>query len=369
VSAAPGLLLYGAYGYTGELIAREAVRRGLEPILAGRDAAAVGALARELALPARCCALDQPAALRTGLEGVAVVVHAAGPFVRTSRPMVDACLAAGAHYLDITGEIDVYEAIYRRHEAALRSGVGLVPGVGFDVVPSDALAARLAAALPDAAELDLAFTTDRGSASRGTLVTMLERLPAAGCVRRDGKLVPVPLAFATMEVDFPGLGRRSVMTIPWGDLAAAWRTTGIPNLRTFVGASPRTIRRLRRLRPLLPLVGWNPLRRLLQALVRRKVTGPDEATRRSARAFLWGRARTLDGRVATGALSVPEGYAFTAAAAVEAARRALAGELAPGAWTPTRAFGPRLVDAIPEVRWGEVAIAAAPSPVIAREPR
>jgi len=351
VSAAHRLLLYGANGYTGELVAREAVRRGLAPILAGRRADALAALARELGLPARDFALDDPAALAAGLDGAAVVLHCAGPFSRTSRPMVDACLARRVHYLDITGEIDVYESIYRRDEEARRSGVGLVPGVGFDVVPSDALAARLAAALPSAVELDLAFTTDRGSASRGTLVTMLERLPAAGCVRRGGKLVPVPLADAALEVDFPGLGRRSVVTIPWGDLASAWRTSGIPNLRTFVGASPLSIRRLRRLRLLLPLVGWRPIKRLLQAIVRHRVTGPDEATRRTARAFLWGRARDAEGREASASLSVPEGYAFTAVAAAEAARRALAGELAPGAWTPTRAFGPALVDSVAGVRW------------------
>jgi len=344
------LLIYGANGYTGELIARHAVHSGLAPILAGRNASAIGALAEELGCEARSFGLEDPAALVAGLAGVAVVVHAAGPFSRTSQPMVDACLAVGAHYLDITGEIDVYEAIYRRHDEARRAGVGLVPGVGFDVVPSDALAARLGEALPDAVELDLAFTTDRGSASRGTLVTLLERLPAAGCVRRNRKLVPVPLAYATMEVDFPALGRRSVVTIPWGDLASAFRTTGIPNLRTLVGASPRTIRRLRRLRPLLPLVGWLPLKRLLQSIVRRRVVGPDESTRRTARAFLWGRVRSADGREATASSSVPEGYAFTAAAAVEAARRALAGELAPGAWTPTQAFGQTLLAAIPGVR-------------------
>ena len=332
-------------------MAREAARRSLAPVLAGRDGGAVGALAAELACEAREFALDDPAALASGLHEIAVVLHCAGPFSRTSRPMVDACLAARALYLDITGEIDVYEAIYRRHSEAQRAGVGLVPGVGFDVVPSDALAARLAEALPDAVALDLAFTTDRGGASRGTLVTLLERLPAAGCVRRDGKLEVVPLASATMEVDFPGLGRRSVVTLPWGDLAAAWRTTGIPNLRTFVGASPRTIRRLRRLRPLVALAGWRSAKRALQALARRWVSGPDAATRRAARAFLWGRARAADGREACASLSVAEGYSFTALAAVEAARRTLAGELRPGAWTPTQAFGRELVDAVDGVRW------------------
>lgn len=329
------------------------MRRGLTPILAGRRAAPVALLAQGLGLEARSFVLDDPVATRAGLRGVAVVLHCAGPFVHTSRPMVDACLATGAHYLDITGEIDVYESIYTRDGVAAQAGVALVPGVGFDVVPSDALAARLAAALPGAESLDLAFSTDRGHASRGTLVTMIERMPASGAVRRDGELVAVPLAWRSEEIDFPGLGRRSVMTIPWGDLASAWRTTGIPNLTTSVGTPPRTVRRLRRLRPLLPLVGLRPVKRLLQAIVRRRVVGPDEATRRSARAYLHGRVRDGEGRVATGSLSVPEGYAFTATAAVEAARRALAGELRPGATTPTLAFGVEWVDGLAGVEWSE----------------
>lgn len=313
----------------------------------------MAALAGALGFEARAFPLDEPAALRAGLEDVSVVLHCAGPFVHTSRPMVDACLAAGAHYLDITGEIDVYEAAYARDAEAAAAGVGLVPGVGFDVVPSDALAARLAAALPGARSLDLAFTTDRGHASRGTLVTMIERMPASGAVRREGDLVAVPLAWRSEELDFPHLGRRTVMTIPWGDLASAWRTTGIPNLTTSVGTPPRTVRRLRRLRPLLPLVGLRPVKRLLQAIVRRRVVGPDEATRRSARAYLCGRVRDDSGRTVTGSLSVPEGYAFTATAAVEAARRTLAGELRPGATTPTLAFGVEWVDGLAGVEWSE----------------
>ena len=106
-------LIYGANGYSGALIACEAQARGLRPILAGRSAA-VQALATELGLEARSFALDQPAAVRAGLEGVALVLHCAGPFSATSAPMVAACLAAGSHYLDITGEIDVFEALAAR---------------------------------------------------------------------------------------------------------------------------------------------------------------------------------------------------------------------------------------------------------------
>jgi short subunit dehydrogenase-like uncharacterized protein len=347
-----GLLLYGANGYTGELIAREAARRGLAPVLAGRRAEALEPLARELGLEPRAFALENPEAVAAALDGVRVVLHAAGPFVRTSRTMVDACLARGAHYLDITGEIGVFEPILGRDGEAKRAGVALVPGVGFDVVPSDALAAALHEALPGADRLDLAFAGSSGaSSSRGTLVTMLEGLPRIGWERRAGRLVPVPAAAATLDIEFPGLGRRRVVQIPWGDLATAWRTTGIPNLRTFAAMPPRTIRLLRWARPLLPLAGLGPIKRALQARVRRTVTGPSPEVRARARMHLWGRVTAPDGGNRARTLSVPEGYAFTALAAVEAARRALAGELDPGAWTPTLGFGRGLLDAIPGVQW------------------
>ena len=105
------LLVYGANGYTGELIARQAVARGLRPILAGRTRASLERLATDLALPHRVFALEDPAAVDAGLEGVAAVLHAAGPFSRTSRPMADGCLRRGVHYLDVTGEGAVFAAL------------------------------------------------------------------------------------------------------------------------------------------------------------------------------------------------------------------------------------------------------------------
>lgn len=351
---ASDLLLYGAYGYTGELIAREAVRRGLAPILAGRRAEALAPLAGELALPYRTAALEDSAALAAMLDGVAVVLHAAGPFVRTARPMLDACRAARAHYLDITGEIAVFEEIFRRDAELRDAGVAAVPGVGFDVVPSDALAAELARALPAATRLDLAFATSGGGWSRGTLVTMLEGLPAVGWERRGGRLVAVRPFAATLDIDLPGLGRRRAVQIPWGDLSTAWRTTGIPDIRTFAAQPPRRIRLARLLVPFLGALGRPAIRRRLQAMVRRRVTGPSAEARREARVVLWGRAAAPDGAEVVRTLEVPESYTLTALAAVECARRALAGELRPGAWTPSRAFGPGLLAAIPGTRWNPV---------------
>jgi short subunit dehydrogenase-like uncharacterized protein len=350
-------LIYGANGYTGELAAREAVRRGLSPILAGRSADAVSHLARELGLPSRSFPLDDPAVVRAGLVGVEAVLHCAGPFVRTSPIMVNACLATGVHYLDITGEIAVFEAVLStpKADAALRAGIALLPGVGFDVVPSDSVAFRLEAALPGATELALAFASDRSSYSRGTAKTMIENLPHAGAVRRNGKIVPVPLAYDARKIDFGGqLGPRWTVTIPWGDVATAYHTTGIPNIRVYTGMPPSQIRRMRLFRPLLPLTGLKTVKQFLARRVDRQEPGPGPEARATARTYLWGEVRDAAGTCLTTTLETPEAYAFTAVSAVSAVERALAGAVSPGAWTPTRAFGPDFVTGLPGVVVGEV---------------
>src|ERR1043165_9866442 len=146
-------VIHAATGSPGGLTAREAGRRGHRPILAGRDAAKLEPLARELGCDVRAFGLDD-----IDLAGVDLVLHCAGPFTITSAPMVHACLRAGAHYVDITGEIPVFEAILSRDAEAKARGVTLLPGAGFDIVPTDCLAAMLAERLPDATELLLAFS-------------------------------------------------------------------------------------------------------------------------------------------------------------------------------------------------------------------
>lgn len=348
-------MIYGANGYTGELAAREAAARGERPVLAGRNAETVAALARDLGLEHRAFPLDDPGVLARGIEGMAAVLHCAGPFVRTSRAMVAACLTVRAHYLDITGEIAVFEKVLARGQEAREAGVALLPGVGFDVVPSDCLAARLAEALPDATSLILAFASDRGTVSRGTMKTMIESLPAAGAVRRGGRIVPVPVAWDAREIDFGGrLGKRWAMTIPWGDVSTAWHSTGIPDIRVYTGTPRSGVRRLRFLAPFLPLAGWKPLKRYLQSRVDRRAPGPSEEVRRTARTYLWGEATNAAGARVTARLETPEAYHLTAVSAVECARRAAAGEVEPGAWTPSKAFGARFVDSLPGVVAGAV---------------
>ena len=330
-------MIYGANGYTGELTAREAVRRGQRPILAGRNAGAIEALARELGCEARAFDLDAPQ-----LDGVKAVLHCAGPFSHTSKPMVSACLAAGAHYLDITGEIAVFESVFRRDADAKERGIALLPGVGFDVVPTDCLAAMLHAKLPDANELWLAFSS-RSGVSRGTLKTMLEGAGWGGAIRKDGKIVRVPQAWDVREIPYPS-GPRMSMTIPWGDISTAYRSTHIPNIRVYNGQGRRAIARIRRMRPFLPLLRLRPIQRIAQKWASR-TTGPSEELRTKTKTELWGRVANERGEEQTMTLIVDEGYHFTVKSSLAAVERVLASTLS-GALTPSMAFGANFVNEI-----------------------
>ncbi|HEY1381652.1 MAG TPA: saccharopine dehydrogenase NADP-binding domain-containing protein [Gemmataceae bacterium] len=342
------LLIYGANGYTGALIAREAVAHGRRPILAGRTARAVAALATELGLEHRTFALDDPAAIAAGLRGVAAVLNCAGPFARTAGPLAGACLADRVHYLDVTGEIAVFEALAGRDREAGAAGVTLLPGVGFDVVPSDCLAAHLKRRLPTATRLTLVFQ-GLGRVSHGTATTLAENLHRGGMVRRGGRLTPVPAAWKTRAVDF-GRGPVTAMTIPWGDVATAWYSTGIPNVEVYAAApwSFRLAARLSRyVRPLLR-------RKRAQAAIVRRLTGgaagPTAEERARGRSYLWGEVADAEGRTAAAREEGPEGYTLTVHAALAAAERVLAGGVPTGYQTPAAAFGPDFVLTLPGVR-------------------
>jgi short subunit dehydrogenase-like uncharacterized protein len=340
-------MLYGANGYTGELIAREAVRRGHRPILAGRSAERLEPLARALDLETRAFALGEPARTAEWLTGVDAVLHCAGPFIRTSGPMVGACLAAGAHYLDITGELDVFEWIFSMSAEAAARGVTLLPGVGFDVVPTDCLAAQLSERLPSADHLLLAFYAKGGGLSRGTMKTMIEGLDEGGAIRRDGRIVRVPMVYEVRTIPF-SCGPRSAMTIPWGDVSTAFHTTGIPNIRVYSASSPKAIASARWIARLTPLLALGPIKRMLQKAAERR-SGPDETKRATGRMYLWGEVSDGGGGRASMTMTTPEGYAFTAISAVTAVERLLAADPRPGSFTPARFFGSRFVESIPGV--------------------
>jgi short subunit dehydrogenase-like uncharacterized protein len=335
-------LIYGANGYTGALTARLALEAGHRPLLAGRSAEKVRPLAEKLGLEARVFGLDDAAAVDRGLGGVAAVLHCAGPFSRTARPMAEACLRTGVHYLDITGEVEVFESLMRRDQQARAAGVMLMPGAGFDVVPSDCLAAHLKRRLPEATHLVLAFRAVGGRVSRGTATTMVENLHKGGLIRQDGALKSVPAGAMVRQVDF-GRGPVTCMGIPWGDVSTAFFSTRIPNIEVYTPAPWAVRAGAKASRYLGGLLKSGPVQGLMKRIIDRRPEGPSEQERATAVSLLWGEVRGPGGAKASARLRTPEGYTLTAQASLLIVGKVLDGQAKPGYQTPSSAYGPDLV--------------------------
>ena len=343
-------LIYGANGYTGELITRYAVERGLKPILAGRNAIAIEALAKKHHLDYRIFALDETDRLDAALQEVEMVLHSAGPFSITSGKMVEACLRNKKHYTDITGEIAVFEACAALDKQAKDAGVMLMPGVGFDVVPSDCLALHLKNRLPTATNLSLAFY-GMGRISHGTQATMTMNIGKGGAIRKDGKITSVQAAWKTREIDFgedfssPHVSKGALVktgvTIPWGDVATAYYSTGIPNIEVFTVVPPKIIKAMKVSRYIGWLLATKPVNEYLQKKI--PAGGPSDAERAKGKTFLWGEASDLNGNRVESRMQTPEGYTLTALAALNIAEKITGGNFTPGYQTPAKAYGADLV--------------------------
>ncbi len=340
-------LLYGATGFVGEAAARHAVSLGMRPIIAGRDAAALAKLAAALGIEHRVFALDDPARVLAGIADAAVVLHCAGPFMHTAKQMVDVCLQTGAHYLDITGEIPVFEAIAARDAEAKARGVMLLPGVGFDVVPTDCLALHLKHRLPGATHLALAFYSE-GPAGLppGTQRTAIELLPFGNRVRRDGRLDRSSQVLKTRTIDF-GSGPVLTTQLTWGDVFTAHHSTGIPNIEDYTVFPPAVQTQLALMARFRPLFRISALRNLLKRRVR---PGPSAERRARTVTHVWGEARDGAGHVVSARLHGPEaGVEWTVRSALAAVQRVLAGDVVPGYQTPATAYGADFVMETAEV--------------------
>lgn len=334
------LLIYGSYGYTGELVTERAIEEGLTPTLAGRNTEKVERQASEHGLDHRVFGLEHPEIVAETVAGFDAVLHCAGPFSATAGPMVAACLDGGTDYLDITGEIDVLEAIAERDREAERADVTLLPAVGFDVVPTDCLAAHLHNRVPSATHLRLAID-GLGTYSPGTLKSIVEGLSRPGAVREEGAIRTVPPAWRTRRIDL-GTGEKFAVTVPWGDVSTAYYATGIPNAEVYATVPERAVSVMRRTRVFTPLLATNPVQWALKRLVDVTVSGPSADERAGSSTRIWGEVES-DAGIRVARLRTPDPYDVTAMTAVESARRVLDGDVGPGFQTPASAFGPDFV--------------------------
>lgn len=331
-------LLYGAGGYTAKLIVQEALKQGLEPVIAGRNGEKITALAEQYRLNFRVFGLDDPAALDYGLSGFNVLLNCAGPFIYTARPLVEACIRNKVHYLDITGEIPVFEMVKSYDKAAREAGTALMSGVGFDVVPTDCAAKFLHGRLPEATELKLAFASAGGSISHGTMMTLVENLGESGAVRQGGRIVAKPVGHKSLCVNF-GTKKRLCMTIPWGDISTAYHTTGIPNIEIYAAVSP-AVYGLMKSAPLFnPLLRTKWVKNQFRKYVSKNITGPTPEQNEKGRSLVWGMVTDGEGNKAEVRLEGPEAYKLTALASVYITEYFLENSPEPGYHTPAGLFG------------------------------
>ncbi len=330
-------LLYGATGFVGEAIARQAIARGLRPVVAGRDPLRVAALAKTLGVEHRVFALDDPDAMDEALAEVPAVLHCAGPYIHTAAAMVDGCLRSGTHYLDITGELPVYAAIAQRDAEARSQGAMLLPGVGFDVVPTDCLALHLKQRLPSATHLALAFHSDGPAAlPPGTVKTMFAHVPGGERVRVNGALVTPSRRVKTRQIDF-GNGPRTALRRTWGDVFMAYESTGVPNIEDYIVLSAAARRGLAMMDYARPLFKFGAVRTLMARMVR---SGSTVEERAQTQVSVWGEVVDNEGGRAVSRLHGPEaGVEWTSRAALSAVRRVLQGDARPGFQTPATAYG------------------------------
>jgi short subunit dehydrogenase-like uncharacterized protein len=340
-------MLYGANGYTGRLIAHEANRLGLAPVLAGRRGRKVEALGRKLGMETCVFPLDSPNDVEQCLRDVKVVLNCAGPFIATTVQMLAGCVAVGTHYLDVSGEIPVLEYIHSRPNEWRAAGIVVIPGVGANVVATDCLAAMLKQELPDAAYLRVAVGWPQ-KVSPGTAMSMLETIPEEGRVRIDGVIQRVPNAFKTAIIPFAD-GPAAAVTGPIGDVCTAYYSTGIKNIEAYVAMPARQLRRAKPPQFVLRLLRRNGFQGVIKGLIRHAVKGPGVRQRATEKSQYWAEVVNEAGQKVAATLMGRDAYTLTADAAVECVRRVLTENLPPGPFTPASAFGAGFVNALPEV--------------------
>lgn len=318
------LMIYGAAGYTGRLVSANVKAAGLDFVIAGRqqDEAKLLPLASEIDVEYRLFAVDDLPGREAAFADVSVLLNCAGPFIRTAEPLMRACLAAKAHYLDIAAELDSYRLAEKLDGEAKAAGVMLLPGSGGSVAMLGCLAGHAAKRVAAPRSLSIALDV-AGGFSRGSAVSASENVTTE-CLRRvDGTLIGRSPE-EVRDFDF-GYGPATCFPVTLPDLITIWRATHIPNIETFVhvteGAFPEGD---------------------LAAMPEGPTLEQREANRYHAAVEVIGE----DGTVVRSILDTVNGYTFTTMAAAEAARRVVNGEARPGFQTPADLFGDGFAETI-----------------------
>ncbi len=342
VKRPPGrVLLYGATGFSGRLLGQCLQEQGLDVVLAGRHPGRVAAMAQQFNLDWRVFSLDDPSRMEACLDGIQVVLHAAGPFQRTALPMMAACIRTGTHYLDLAGEWPVFQQAMDQGPLAASQGVMLMPGIGFSIVASDCLLALALARFPDAVALRLALSTP-DVMSRGTFRSMMGLTSATVMVRRQGIPTSIPAGSLSRSFDF-GSGLQEAVAVNWPDVFISQVTAGVACLEVYAQADWAVQLAYRAGSSMAPLHQSALGQRLLDVLSQGWPQAPSLAQRERSCFILvveaedrWRRSRCLR-------MQTADGYSVTGATATAIVRRVLEGHVSPGFQTPAHLYGGSLL--------------------------
>lgn len=337
------LIIYGAYGYSAKLILENLPKKEIKPMLAGRDEYKLRKVANEFDCDFVVFDLEDEEKIKENIQDYHTLLNCAGPFKFTAEKFFKACLETKTNYLDITGEISVLEKAWSFNEQAKENGIVILPAVGFDVIPTDCVAAKLKEQMPEAVSLKLGFEGKEAKMSRGTNLTTLESINEDSKVRKNGKIISVPTGEHTFEIkndkiEFQGIA------IPWGDVSSAYYSTGIPNIEVFFGVNKAAFASKRLLAAGKSLLGVNFVKDFLMKQISKRMSGPSAYERQKASMIVWGEVENENGEKLYEAYRFIDGYELTGRGAAEAVIRVLNKEVEKGTQTPSLAFGYKFME-------------------------
>lgn len=336
-------MIYGANGYSAKLIIQKALSCDLKPVLAGRNLSEIKKVSETYNLPYKVFDLENESTVNENLKEIHTILNCAGPFKHTAKELIEGCLRNKVNYLDITGEMPVFYLAYSKDSEAQSAGITILPGAGFDIIPTDCLAKRLASLLPDAINLKLGFMNYGGKISRGTLLTSLDFVGGSGKIRRGGKVINSPIGEYKVQVDLPNF-KMSGFSIPWGDVYTSFISTGIENSEVYLGTEYKILTNSTMLNLTAKLLGFEPVKKIVQRFISSRITGPTAQERDRAKTFIWGKVTNKKGESVEQVYRIMEGYNLTAKGAALCAKKVLEGESKPGSFTPSNLFGNEFLD-------------------------
>jgi len=344
----------GGTGRSGRAIAAELLRREMTPVLVGRDRARLEHAASTLG----GCRTVVAGAIEAMIAEIwrqqpAVVINTIGPFTTTAEPIARACLPT-TDYIDLANDLAAVSALLGLHDAATAAGRVLVTGAGFGVTATESVVVKLCEGrtTPTRVRVDMVPSLDVEAGPLGEALagTILDGLPGVeGGRRYDGRryensrLVRRRIGGEASRLTLPDGSQVTTASIPLGELIAAQRASGAPSVVAASSEAPSSPV----VRAILPLATGLLFFSPVRALAKRRLAAVQFKARERPREYSWGhgRAQWADGSTREGWLRVGEAQAFTGMVPAEAARRFLAGEGRPGAYTPAALFGPSLAEA------------------------